>query len=260
MSTATRTATGTSEFDPILSEIVYNYELTMNREMGRALVNLSGSFLFVSASDFACGCLDADGNILTTITWTLQMGYAMSNTVRASIERFGDDLHPGDLIFANDAYEGGGLHSHDVVMVAPVFAEDELVMWVGVSAHVSDVGGAVPGGFAVEHADAYGENIRFTPVKFYDQGKYRGDILDAFLTNVRVPKQTGIDMKALMGAVWIGRERAEALIEQHGKERIKSIHASQIRTSGEAFRERLARLPDGAYQGAAHMEHDGVDD
>src|SRR5258708_23835192 len=94
------------EQDPVLSEIVRNYELTMNREMGRALVNLSGSFLFVSASDFACGCLDADGRILTSIAWTLQMGYSMSNTVRASLQRFGDDLHPGDVIFANDPYDG----------------------------------------------------------------------------------------------------------------------------------------------------------
>jgi hypothetical protein len=50
------------EYDPVLSEIIYNYELTMNREMGRALVNLSGSFLFVSASDFACA-------------WTPRAGY-----------------------------------------------------------------------------------------------------------------------------------------------------------------------------------------
>src|SRR5581483_9471552 len=164
----------TAAFDPVLSEIVYNYELTMNREMGRALVNLSGSFLFVSASDFACGCLDADGRMVTTVAWTLQMGYSITNTVRASLARFKGDLHPGDLIFANDPYDGGGLHSHDVVMVAPVFDDDELVTWGGVSAHVTDVGGAVPGGFAVEHADVFGENIRFTPVKFYDRGKYRG--------------------------------------------------------------------------------------
>lgn len=246
--------------DPVLSEIIYNYELTMNREMGRALVNLSGSFLFVSASDFACGCLDEEGRILTTVAWTLQMGYSISSTVRASLKRFAGDLHPGDLIFANDPYDGGGLHSHDVVMVAPVFAGDELVMWVGVSAHVTDVGGAVPGGFAVEHADVYGENIRFTPVKFYDQGKFRGDVLDAFLTNVRVPKQTGIDMKALMGAVWIGRERAESLIQQHGADQIREIHSAQVAASGEAFRARIRALPDGVYQGAAHMEHDGVDD
>ena len=248
------------DFDPVLSEIVRNYELTMNREMGRALVNLSGSFLFVSASDYACGCLDPEGNILTTIAWSLQMGFAMSNTVRASLERFGDDLHPGDMIFANDPYDGGGLHSHDVVVVAPVFSGEELVMWVGVSAHVTDVGGAVAGGYAIEPMECYGENLRFTPVKFYDQGKFRGDIIDAFLTNTRVPKQTGIDIKALLGAVWIGRERVGALLEQHGADRIRAIHASQIEASGRAFRSRLASLPDGAYSGAAHMEHDGASD
>lgn len=249
-----------AEFDPVLSEIVYNYELTMNREMGRALVNLSGSFLFVSASDFACGCLDAEGNILTTISWSLQMGYAISNTVRHSIERFGDDLAPGDVIFANDPYEGGGLHSHDVVIVAPVFDGDEILMWVGVSAHVTDVGGAVPGGYSVEHSDVYGENIRFTPVKFYDAGKFRQDVLDAFLTNVRLPEATEIDLKAITGAVWMGKERCNAMIEQHGADRIRSIHSAQISNAATAFRERLTELPDGVYRGAAHMEHDGEQD
>lgn len=253
------TATPT-DFDPVLSEIVYNYELTMNREMGRALVNLSGSFLFVSASDFACGCLDAEGRILTSISWTLQMGFSMSNTVKAALKRFEGDLHPGDVIFANDPYDGGGLHSHDVVVVAPVFSEGELVMWVGVSAHVTDVGGAVPGGFAVEPAEVFGENVRFTPVKFYEQGRYRADIVDAFLTNVRLPKQTGIDLKALMGAVWIGRERVDELIAQYGKDQVTAIHAAQIASSGKEFTERLELLPDGVYSGAAHMEHDGADD
>ncbi|MHB1536910.1 MAG: hydantoinase B/oxoprolinase family protein [Solirubrobacteraceae bacterium] len=254
------------EQDPVLPEIIRNYELTMNREMGRALVNLSGSFLFVSASDFACGCLDAEGRILTSIAWTLQMGYSTSNTVRSCLQRFGEDLHPGDVIFANDPYDGGGLHSHDVVVVAPVFDEaggpgrERLVMWVGVSAHVTDVGGAEPGGFAVEPMDVYGENVRFTPVKFYERGRFRADILDAFLTNTRSPKQTGIDLKALMGAVWIGRGRLGELIARHGGERIEAIHAAQIEASGRAFRARLSKLPDGVYQGASHMEHDGRED
>ena len=40
--------------------------------------------------------VDAEGNILTTISWSLQMGYAISNTVRHSLERFAGDLRPGD--------------------------------------------------------------------------------------------------------------------------------------------------------------------
>lgn len=258
--TTTPADAATGEFDPILSQIVYNYELTVNREMGRAVVNLSGSPLFVGASDFACGCLDAEGNVLTSVAWSLQMGYAVSNTVRASIRRYGEDLHPGDMIFCNDPYAGGGLHSSDVVIVAPVFVGDELVMWVGVSAHVTDVGGAVPGGFSVEPMEVYGENVRFTPVKFYDAGRYRSDVVDAFLTNVRLPDRTGIDLKAIMGATWIGRERMEALIAQHGLEPIKRVHAGQIEQSERALRERLRQLPDGVYRGAAHMEHDGAED
>ena len=124
MTTTAPADEATTEFDPVLSQIIYNYELTVNREMGRAVVNLSGSPLFVGASDFACGCLDAEGNILTSVAWSLQMGYAVSNTVRATIRRYGDDIHPGDMIFCNDPYAGGGLHSSDVVIVAPVFVRD----------------------------------------------------------------------------------------------------------------------------------------
>jgi N-methylhydantoinase B len=254
-------AAGTTDpnaFDPVLSQVVHNHELTVNREMGQAVVNLSGSFLFVSASDFSTGCLDADGNILTTVAWSLQMGYAISNTVRAALVRF--DIGPGDVIFCNDPYDGGGLHSHDVVVVAPVFSDDALIMWVGVCAHISDVGGSEVGGYAVEPCDVYAENLRFTPVRIYEGGRFRSDILDAFLTNVRVPDQVAIDIKALMGAVWIGRERMSEFIEQYGHETVTSIHASQIRASEQALRERLLMLPDGVYEGAAHMEHDGAED
>lgn len=246
--------------DPVLAEVVYNYELTVNREMGRAVVNLSGSFLFVSASDFACGCLDADGRILTSVAWSLQMGYAISNTVKACLRRFAGRIEPGDMYFCNDPYDGGGLHAHDVVIVAPVFAEDELIMWVGVCAHVTDVGGALPGGYSIEPMECYGENVRFSPVKFYDAGAYRPEILDAFLTNVRVPEQTGTDIKALMGAVWIGRERMSALISQRGSATVQSIHRYQIEQTAQAMRDRIRAMPDGVYQGAAHMEHDGRDD
>ncbi len=246
--------------DQVLSQVVYNYELTVNREMGRAVVNLSGSFLFVSASDFACGCLDAEGNMLTSIAWSLQMGYAIANTVRSVLRRFAGRISPGDMFFCNDPYDGGGLHAHDVVLVAPVFHGDELVMWVGVCAHVSDVGGALPGGYSVEPMECYGENVRFSPVKFYEAGEFRPEILDAFLTNVRIPEQTGTDIKALMGAVWIGRSRMDALIEHHGVEKLRAIHASQIENTERAMRKRIESLPDGVYEGAAHMEHDGRDD
>lgn len=249
------------DFDPILSQVLYNYELTVNREMGRAIVNLSGSPLYVGAADFSCACLDEAGNTLTNISWSLQMGYAISNTVKTTIELYGDDIHPGDMIYCNDPYLGGGLHSSDVVLVTPIFDRDnELLMWVGVCAHVTDVGGPIPGSFSMYPVECYGENLRFTPVKFYDEGEYKEDIVRAFLTNVRLADRTEIDLKAMMGANWLGRERMIAMIDQHGVDTIRKIHRTQIRQSERAMRERIRLLPDGVYEGAAHMEHDGEDD
>ncbi len=257
----TKEATKLSEpVDPVLSQVIYNYELTLNGEMGRAVVNLSGSPLYVGAADFACACLDAEGNTITNISWSLQMGYAISNTVKHTLRRYKDNLHPGDMIFCNDPYEGGGLHSSDVVIVTPIFFEDELLMWVGVCAHVTDVGGAVPGSFSVEPMECYGENVRFTPVKFYEKGEFRQDIVDAFLTNVRLADRTSIDLKAMMGANWIGRDRMLALLDHYGKDQVTAIHASQMDQSAREMRKRLQQIPDGVYEGASHMEHDGADD
>jgi N-methylhydantoinase B len=63
-----------------------------------------------------------------------------------------------------------------------------------------------------------------------------------------------------MGAVWIGRERAQTLIEHYGADVVAGVHAGQLQQSARAFSDRLARLPDGVYEGAAHMEHDGASD
>ncbi len=63
-----------------------------------------------------------------------------------------------------------------------------------------------------------------------------------------------------MGAVWMGRQRADSLIEQYGAQTVMRIHGGQLEQSAVAFRERLSMLPDGVYEGAAHMEHDGRDD
>ena len=47
------------------------------------------------------------------------MGYAISNTVRPRSSGSPATFIQGDVIFANDPYEGGGLHSHDVSSSPP---------------------------------------------------------------------------------------------------------------------------------------------
>lgn len=250
----------TGAVDPVLLEVTRSYELSVNQEMSKTIINLSGSPLFVGASDYACACVTAEGELLNALSFQMPMAYTVSNTVKAALRTYGDDLADGDMIFSNDSFIAGGLHPSDCVIVTPVFHEGELVMWVGTVGHVTDVGGANFGSFPVGHIECFGEAVRFTPIKFYEKGRFRVDILATFLTNVRIPERTEADLRAMMGANWVARDRMREFIAKHGVETVRSIHGAMLNIGEDALRERLRLLPDGEYTGESYMEHDGVDD
>src|SRR2546428_12413536 len=52
---------------------------------------------------------------------------------------------PGDMFVANDPYTSAGSHLNDIAIIAPVFADGELIGFVANTAHHADVGGRVPG-------------------------------------------------------------------------------------------------------------------
>ncbi len=246
--------------DPVILEVVRSFEHSVNQEMGETILRLSGSPVFVGASDYATACVNDRGEVLSSLCFQLPMAFTISNTVRAAVGVYGDDIHPGDMIWSNDSFTAGGLHPSDNVVVAPVFHEDELVMWVGSVGHITDVGGARVGSFPVERIECYGEAIRFTPIKLYEQGRFRQDILNAFTTNVRIPERVEADLRAMMGANWLGRDRMLRFIERHGIERIRAVHDRILDIGEDETRERIRAIPDGAYAGATYMEHDGGED
>ena len=61
------------------------------------------------------------------------------------------------MFFANDPHHGGGLHPQDVMIQQPIFHEGDLVGWVGLSAHMMDMGGMVVGSFAPHATECYQE-------------------------------------------------------------------------------------------------------
>jgi 5-oxoprolinase (ATP-hydrolysing) len=246
--------------DPMLLEVTRSYEQSVNEEMARTIVNLSGSPLFVGGADYACACVTDRGDLLNALCFQMPMAYTISNTVRAAFDVYGDDISPGDMIFSNDPFVAGGLHPPDCVIVTPLFHEDELVMWVGALGHVTDVGGSNFASFPVGHVECFGEAVRFTPIKVYEQGRFRHDVMNAFMTNVRLPQRTESDLRAMMGANWVGRERMAAFIAKHGSATVRAAHSAAQSIGEDALRERLRLLPDGEYRGETYMEHDGVDD
>ena len=58
-----------------------------------------------------------------------------------------DSLRPGDVFITNDPYDGS-THLPDVVIVKPVFHEGRLLAFTAALAHMTDIGGRIPGGNA----------------------------------------------------------------------------------------------------------------
>ena len=77
------------------------------------------------------------------------------NGVHAILDTHGETIAPGDLFLVNDPYTGGGFHAQDVFVHQPVFHGEELVAWVGTSAHMMCMGGGVPGSFVPTATECY---------------------------------------------------------------------------------------------------------
>lgn len=246
--------------DPVTSAIVRGYELSTNDEMGHTIANLGTTPGLTTAADFSCACLSDIGDLLTTRCLSLSMAYGVGFTVRESLAVYGDRLAEGDTILCNDPYRGGGIHASDVNIVVPIISDGQLVMWAGVSAHITDVGGVVFGSMPPYPVECYGESTRWTPVKICEKGILRDDLLAAFLTNVRNASKTELDLKAMIAATAVARIRLQELIDRYGAERLMAIHDEQLFDTERAARQRVAQLPTGTFSGIAHLEHDGVTD
>src|SRR6202795_2376850 len=140
-----------STVDPITLEVVREALSSIVREMRITLVRTAYSSILYEGEDFSCVLMDGDAQIIAMsrgqdhplhivpIAWSM----------KAVSERFGDDIHEGDIFLHNDPYTGG-THLNDVAMIYPMFAPGaggagELFVFPVVRAHWGDVGGGSPG-------------------------------------------------------------------------------------------------------------------
>src|SRR5499426_4174289 len=242
--------------DPIVASVIQHRLLAIVEEMGEAMLRTSYSQILNSSRDFSTAICDMGGRLIAQAEHVPIHVGALPFAAKALTEFFGGDIHPGDVFLLNDPYHGGN-HLPDLTAFVPVFVDGELAFWSINRSHQSDIGGATPGAHNPAATEIWQEGLRITPLKLYDAGELRDDVLKMVATNVRHPHDFMGDLRAMIGSARIGERRLQRLVEEYGG---KTVLASVDEILDSAERQARACIrgwKDGVYRGEAVLDDDG---
>lgn len=252
----------TSTHDPVSVEIHRKALENITTEMAITLTRTSGSPVVYEVQDFVTCLMDAAGEHLSmSATVLFHAGSSLVGTQALIAATAGDDeVRPGDGWIVNDPFESGAMHQGDVGIVMPQFYEGKLVGWAFSNVHVADIGGMGISGFAPGAVSVYDEGLRLGPTKIIVDGVLDPSWVGHFRSNVRVADLVLNDIRSMIAANNVAQEKLTEVIDRYGLDRFVEYCEINKQLTEEAFRERIAKLPDGVYEAASWSEFDGHGD
>src|SRR6266576_384172 len=233
--------------DPIVTSVIQHRLLAIVEEMGEAMLRTSYSQILNSSRDFSTAICDLDGRLIAQAEHVPIHVGALPYAARAMTEFFQDDIHRGDVFLLNDPYHGGN-HLPDLTAFVPVFQGDRPRFWSINRAHQSDIAAAT---------DIWQEGLRITPLRLYDRGEVRSDLLEMIATNVRHPRDFRGDLAAMIGSAHVGERRLLALAAEFGWPTTNTAIEAVLDGAERQTRAVIAQWQDGVYRGEALLDDDG---
>ena len=244
--------------DPITLAVVEHRLESIALEMTEVMLRTSMSQILNSSRDFSTAILDAECQLVAQGEGIPVHISALPIAGAAVREYFEGDMSEGDLFVLNDPYFGGS-HLPDITIIRPVFYQGELLFYGVNRAHHSDVGGGTHGGYNPAASEIYQEGIRIPPLRLYDKGVPREDVLQMIAANVRQSENFLGDLNAQIGSVMIAEQRIQALLESYGPERLTAAVNDILAATEKQVREFISQWPDGVYRGESLVDDDGFD-
>lgn len=240
--------------DPIDLEVLRSRLESVGDQACRAVEHTAISPTITESKDYSVTLLDAGGGLIIGSGTVIYHYGAAVHAVRSTLARYGDAIGAGDVFVANDPHSDGGLHPQDVMVHQPVFFEGRIVAWVGVSAHLMDMGGMVVGSFAPEARECYQEAFRIPSVRLFRRGEEVTEVWDLLRTNVRMSELVEMDLRGLVGGAHFAGARLVEIVEQTGTGAfLNGLAAIRERTETE-FRRRIGMIADGTYTATSWTE------
>ncbi|MEE8435071.1 MAG: hydantoinase B/oxoprolinase family protein, partial [bacterium] len=233
---------------------------TYCREMRHIMVRTCQNFLMGQLKDISTGIWDAGGRTVAIPVGLPTQFLGTGIAVKDITKKFGDDIHPGDVILTNDPYHGGhNCHLPDWGFFRPIFYHGELLFFTLARAHQEDTGGSFPGGYFANGFDIHAEGMCIPPLKVIKKGVEQTDLLELIWNNVRFPDGVKIDNYAMIAATKRCEERMVALLDKYGKDTVLASVDEIIDRTEKAVREEISKLPDGTYYGESATDDDGTE-
>lgn len=240
---------------------IFRHELQgIVEEMGVTLERTAYSTNIKIRQDYSCALFDADCRHIGQFTAAPSQVAALMYATPAIMEERTDDIEPGDGFLLNDPSQGGAVHLPDIMLISPVFRDDELVGFVGNDAHHVDIGGGTPGGIPADSTSLYGEGLIIPGIKAVRDWEYDEEMLRFLTRNVRGSEMRTGDYQAQLGANRIGARRYAALLDAYHPESIGERVDALLAYTEKRVRSEIGQLPDGQYTATDRLDGDGIDD
>jgi N-methylhydantoinase B len=230
------------KLDPVTVAVIGSALSTIAEEMGKAVIRSAYSTNIKERQDCSAALFDTAGNTIAQAEHIpIHLGSLLGIVAYVLEHHDMSTVRPGDVFIGNDAYTGGGTHLNDIVLMEPVFIEDEMVGWVANLAHHSDF---VDRG----HAHIFQEGLRIPPVRLYKEGTLQDDVMDLILLNCQVPHERKSDFRAQMAANRLGVQRLQDLCKRYGSKLVAEVSKEILNYTERRTRAGIAQIPDGVYE------------
>ncbi len=247
-----------ADADPITLAVVEHRLESIAQEMTEAMLRTAMSQILNSSRDFSTAILDGDCQLVAQGEGIPVHISALPVAGAAVRDYFGDDIHDGDLFILNDPYFGGS-HLPDITIIRPVFHQGRLLFYGVNRAHHSDVGGGTHGGYNPGANEIFQEGLRIPPLKLYDKGVPRYDLLQMMSANVRQSENFLGDLNAQIGSVTLAGRRIGDLLAEYGPDRLMTVVSEILAATERQVRQFISGWPDGVYHGESFVDDDGFD-
>lgn len=235
-------------------EIIKNGLVVANEEMFQSFARTAKSPVIYEVLDFAVGMTDGEGNLVAQAPGVPAFSGVLDFAAQEVIEKWKNDLKPGDVIISNVPYKSG-THLNDVTLALPIFEKDEFIAMILNKGHWSEIGGMAFGSWNPNSTEIYQEGLLLPCVKLYSEGKRNRDVVEIILENSRLPEYTLGDMEAQVASMKVASKRIHNLVEKYGLESVKTA-MEKLLVDGEKYsRLKLKSLPKGEFEAEDFIDH-----